>query len=245
MPRPVKCRRIERLPDFRSFSPNDINASETVLMSLDEYETLRIMDVEGATQEECAVKMNIARTTVTAIYDSARKKVADAIVHGKRLLIAGGCWTVEPVQTSQEIMYKGANAMRVAITFDNGEVFQHFGHTEQFKLYDIEDGKVVGEQILDSDGNGHCALAGLLQTAKVDALICGGIGMGAIMALSDSGIRVYPGVQGNADEVAKAFAEGRLEYNPDARCDHHDHHHEDGGHCHGGEGHCHSGGCNK
>ena len=102
MPRPVKCRRIERLPDFRSFSPDDINASETVLMSLDEYETLRIMDVEGATQEECAVKMNIARTTVTAIYDSARKKVADAIVHGKRLLIAGGCWTVEPVQTSQE-----------------------------------------------------------------------------------------------------------------------------------------------
>ena len=244
MPRPVKCRRIERLPDYRSFSPEDINASETVLMSLDEYETLRIMDVEGATQEECAVRMNIARTTVTAIYDSARKKVADAIVHGKRLLITGGCCAVEPVRTSQKIMQKGDETMRVAITYDNGEVFQHFGHTEQFKLYDIEDGKVVGEQILDSDGNGHCALAGLLQTAKVDALICGGIGMGAIMALSDSGIRVYPGVRGNADEVAKAFAEGKLEYNPDARCDHHDHH-EDGGHCHGGEGHCHGGGCNK
>ena len=239
MSRPVKCRRIERLPEYRSFSPDDINASETVLMSLDEYETLRIMDVEGTTQEECAVKMNIARTTVTAIYDNARKKVADAIVHGKRLLITGGCWTTEPVKINQKIKQKGDNTMRVAITYDNGEVFQHFGHTEQFKLYDIEDGRIVGEQILGSDGNGHCALAGLLQAAEVDALICGGIGMGAIMALSDSGIQVYPGVQGNADDVARAFAEGNLEYNPDARCDHHGHHHEDGGHCHGGEGHCH------
>ena len=130
--------------------------------------------------------------------------------------------------------------MKIAVTYENGEVFQHFGHTEQFKLYDVEDGKIIGEQIVGSDGNGHCALAGLLQTAGVDALICGGIGMGAITALSESGIMVYPGVRGNADEIVKAFAEGRLEYNPEARCDHHEHHHEDGcGHDHCEDRHCH------
>ena len=80
MPRPFRCRRIEQLPVYRSFSPDDITAAESVQMTVDEYEALRLLDNEGLTQEACADRMNIARTTVTAIYDSARKKVADAIV---------------------------------------------------------------------------------------------------------------------------------------------------------------------
>ena len=85
MPRPSRCRRIERLPVYRSFSPDDAAADESVYMTVDEFETFRLLDNEGLTQEECAVRMNIARTTVTAIYDSARKKVADALVNGKRM----------------------------------------------------------------------------------------------------------------------------------------------------------------
>ena len=243
MSRPTRCRRIARIPAYRSFSPDDVETTEDVILTVDEYEAFRLLDGEGMTQEACASKMNIARTTVTAIYDSARKKIADVIVNGKRLLISGGCCEYEPVEIKQSIMNKRSSTMRIAVTYENGEIFQHFGHTEQFKLYDIEDGRIIGEQILDSDGNGHCALAGLLQTAKVDALICGGIGMGAIMALSDSGIRVYPGVQGRSDDVARAFAKGRLEYNPEARCDPHGQHHEEGGHCHGSEGHCHGDEC--
>ena len=73
MPRPVRCRRIEQLPLYRSFSPDDINPDEQVRMSVDEFEALRLLDDEGLTQEACAARMNIARTTVTAIYDSARK----------------------------------------------------------------------------------------------------------------------------------------------------------------------------
>ncbi len=90
MPRPVRCRRIEHMPVYRSFSPDDITAGESVRMTVDEYEAVRLLDVEGLTQEACADRMNVARTTVTAIYDSAKKKIADAIVHGKRLLIARG-----------------------------------------------------------------------------------------------------------------------------------------------------------
>ena len=248
MPRPFRCRRIEQLPVYRSFSPDDITATENVLMSVDEFEALRLLDDEGLTQEACAARMNIARTTVTAIYDSARKKIADALVNGKRLLITGGHCKYEPVEIHQEIIEKGANTMRIAVAYENGEIFQHFGHTEQFKLYDIEDGVIVNEQIIDTDGNGHGALAGFLQAVKADALICGGIGRGAQMALADLGIKLYPGVQGPADAAAKALAEGTLEYDPDARCDHHGHHHGEGHECghHHGEGHHHGDeGCHR
>lgn len=233
MPRPFRYRKIERLPVFRSFSPDDIAAVESIRMTVDEFETLRLLDGEGLTQGACAARMKVARTTVTAIYDSARKKVADALVYGKRLLITGGCCEFEPVEIHCIVMEKRRHTMRIAVAYENGEVFQHFGHSEHFKLYDVEEGKVVGEQVVDTNGSGHGALAGFLQTAKVDALICGGIGMGAKMALADAGIRLYGGVQGSADDAAKSLAEGRLAYDPDVSCSHHEQHE---GHC--GDGHC-------
>ena len=239
MPRPVRCRRIGQMPVYRSFSPDDVTAPESIRMTVDEFEALRLLDDEGLTQEACAARMNIARTTVTAIYDSARKKIADALVRGKRLLITGGCCEYEPVEIDRDIMEKGRNTMRIAVTYENGEVFQHFGHSEQFKLYDAEDGKIVSEQVVDTNGSGHGALAGFLQAAKVDALICGGIGMGAQMALADAGIRLYAGVQGSADLAAKALAAGTLAYDPDAHCDHHGHHHDgDCGHDSCADHHC-------
>ena len=239
MPRPVRCRRIGQFPVYRSFSPDDTAATENVLMTVDEFEAFRLLDHEGLTQEACAARMNVARTTVTAIYNSARKKVADALVNGKRLLITGGHFEYEPVEIRQKLREKGKDTMRIAVTYENGEIFQHFGHTEQFKLYDIEDGKIVNEQIVDTNGSGHGALASFLQAAGADSLICGGIGMGAQMALADVGIKLYAGVRGSADEAVKALAEGNLEYDPDAHCDHHGHHHDgDCGHEHCGEHHC-------
>ena len=129
--------------------------------------------------------------------------------------------------------------MKIAVTYENGQVFQHFGHCGQFKLYKIENGAVQSAQVVDTMGSGHGALAGFLVGHGVDTLICGGIGMGAQMALSDAGINLYGGVQGSADEAAKALAEGNLEYDPDAHCDHHGHHHDgDCGHEHCGEHNC-------
>ena len=131
--------------------------------------------------------------------------------------------------------------MRIAIPFENGDVFGHFGHTERFKLYDAEEGQITAEQVLDTKGSGHGALAGLLREAGVDALICGGIGMGAKAALSEAGIALYPGVSGSADAAAKALAAGKLAFDPDAGCGHHGHHHGEG-HCHH-HGHHHGEGC--
>ena len=133
--------------------------------------------------------------------------------------------------------------MKIAVTYENGLIFQHFGHTEQFKIYDIEDGKIISSEVIDTNGQGHGALAGVLGDAKVDALICGGIGMGAQMALAEAGIKLYGGVQGDADEAAQALAEGRLEYDPDAKCDHHGH--EEGHECGHGDHECGHGNCHK
>ena len=133
--------------------------------------------------------------------------------------------------------------MRIAVTYENGEIFQHFGHTEQFKLYDVEDGKIVSSQVVDTNGSGHGALAGLLLAMHADVLICGGIGGGAQMALAEAGIRLYGGVSGSADQAVNALIAGNLSFNPDVRCSHHDHAHGDGAHTcgdHGcGHGHCH------
>ena len=136
---------------------------------------------------------------------------------------------------------------RIAVTYENGQIFQHFGHTEQFKLYDVANGKIVSTQIVPTNGSGHGALAGFLKAAQADALICGGIGMGAQAALAEAGITLYGGVTGSADEAAKALAEGKLIYDPEARCNHHEHAHAEGHSCgQHGEGHdCshHSDGC--
>ena len=127
--------------------------------------------------------------------------------------------------------------MRIAVTYDNGEVFQHFGRTERFKVYDVEDGKVLSSEVVGTNGSGHGALAGVLNTLHVDTLICGGIGGGAQTALAQAGIRLYGGVSGSADEAVNALLAGALDFNPDVRCDHHDHEH-------GGEPHaCGDHGC--
>ena len=126
--------------------------------------------------------------------------------------------------------------MRIAVTYENGQIFQHFGHSEQFKFYDVEDGKVVSSQVADTNGSGHGALAGFLSGNHVDVLICGGIGGGAQMARAQAGIKLYGGVSGSADAAVDAFLSETLAYNPDVRCNHHDHEHGEGAHQCGSHG---------
>lgn len=129
--------------------------------------------------------------------------------------------------------------MKIAVTYENGNIFGHFGHTQQFKLYDVQDGKVVASLVVDTMGSGHGALAGFLAAHGVDTLICGGIGGGAQMALANAGIRLYGGVTGSADAAVQALLDGRLAFDPDVHCDHHGHHGE-GHSCGSHEGGCHS-----
>lgn len=132
--------------------------------------------------------------------------------------------------------------MKVAVTYENGEIFQHFGHSEAFKLYEVEGNEVKASEVVNTNGSGHGALAGFLQERNVEVLICGGIGAGAQNALAQAGIKLYGGVSGSADDAA--LINGTLAYNPDVKCDHHgeghhgEDHHKEHGNCGGhGEGH--------
>ena len=127
--------------------------------------------------------------------------------------------------------------MRIAVTHDNGDVFQHFGHSEEFKVYEVEDGAVQSSEVIGSNGSGHGALAALLADKGIDVLICGGIGGGAQTALEEAGIELCAGASGNADEAVAAYLRGEL-VNTGANCDHH---HGEDHDC--GDHDCASGGC--
>jgi predicted Fe-Mo cluster-binding NifX family protein len=215
-------------------------------MTVDEYETIRLIDKEGFSQEECGEYMHIARTTVQQIYTNARKKIAETLVEGLSLRIEGGDYRLCNGEVnscshsscfkqkifSQYQKRKDGITMRIAVTYENGNIFQHFGHTQMFKVYDVQEGKIVSSQVVDTNGSGHGALAGVLQALQADVLICGGIGGGAQMALAAAGVKLYGGVSGNADAAVEAFLAGNLAFNPNVKCNHHgEHHHEEGHTC--------------
>lgn len=236
MPKPQRCRRICSKPKYTEFNTNGKKADDNIYLTLDEFEVFRLVDYEGKNHHECASIMNISRTTVTEIYKSARSKIADFLVNGKSLEITGGNYYLCNGETYpkcnkcnhgndkiEQILKKGENVLRIAVTFENEMIFQHFGHCEQFKIYDVENNEITFSKIVPTNGSGHGALAGFLSANQVDVLICGGIGGGAKNALSQTGIKLYPGVQGNVDEAVKLFLENNLSYNPDTKCNHHDH----------------------
>lgn len=228
MPRPKRCRRICEVPKNDCFYPSVDNDLEGISLTLDEYEVIRLVDLEGYSHLDCAKQMDISRSTVQEIYESARRKIASFIVYGRKLYIRGGNYQVCGCSKKKE-----GNVMKIAVTYENGMVFGHFGHTAEFKIFEVVDGKVVSSEVVDTNGSGHGALAGFLMQRGVDTLICGGIGGGAINALSNAGIKVYGGVSGDVDVAVNDFILGRLNYNPDVHCDHHHEgeEHKCGHHC--------------
>ena len=241
MPRPVKCRKVCHFPNVLEFFPADDTEKKTpIVLTVDEYETIRLLDKKGY---------------YNGIYELARKKIADALIDGHPLRIEGGDFRICDGQSSscsfggcykQEIyqkyaVEKGEGIMRIAVTYENGQIFQHFGHTETFKIYDVEEGKVVRSEVVDTNGSGHGALAGVLNALNADVLICGGIGGGAQTALAAAGIKLFGGVLGDADKAVEAFINETLDYNPDVKCSHHEHSHGEGHTC--GEHGCGSHSC--
>lgn len=223
MPRPCRCRRVcsEPLVDvFGPASEPDAGGVPPVVLLVEEYEALRIMDYEGRTHEQCAAQMRVSRTTVTEIYERARHKVADAIVNGRTLVIRGGNYEVCGGACARDCAGRcrwkygelalamqnptGDEIMRIAIPVKNENIYQHFGMASTFKVYDVEEKRVVNTFLIESAGTGHGAKVGPLVDNQVDCVICGGIGEGAVGQLSGAGIFLIAGVSGDADEAVEA-----------------------------------------
>lgn len=258
MARPQKCRRICNVPQTDSFRPEKHRGEIPIIMTVDEYEVIRLVDLEEKTHEQCALQMDISRSTVQEIYENARHKLAACIVYGRKLVIAGGNYRVcdgrencrcelkcrqadNNKRTALKNRNRGGFTMKIAVPYENGQIFQHFGHTERFKFYETDNTEIVNSEIIETAGSGHGALAGFLMKHGADTLICGGIGGGAQTALAEAGIRLYGGVSGDADTAVTELLSGKLNYNPDVQCSHHEHHGENnscGSHSCGNKG-CH------
>lgn len=238
MPRPKKCKKVSCLPIIKGFKPIGTPMKEildSLTMTVEEYETIRLIDFKGFTQQECAEQMGVSRTTITAIYMQARKKISEAIVLGKVLIIEGGDFIFYEKQEKNKkvckyLKIRRDEKMKIAVTYENGNVFGHFGHTEEFKIFTTEKNNIVSSEIISTNGEGHGNLARFLKKNNVEILICGGIGGGAKIALSEQNIKFYPGVTGSADEAVQNLLNNNLKFNFNEECNHHEkgnHHHEE------------------
>lgn len=264
MPKPIRCRRVCAEPAFRSFHPGCDKKATPVTLFVEEYETIRLVDFEKQTHEQCAQQMQISRTTVTEVYEKARFKIADAIVNGKPLLIQGGNYEVcrgSNQDCPRKCRYKciaqsnqvsnsiGEEKMKIAIPVKNDVIYQHFGMASQFKVYTIENNRVAHTETLISEGRGHGTKLDLLLSNGIHCVICGGIGEGAITGINRAGIELIVGVSGTADEAVTAYLAGGLQSNLELASSksqhqgHNDHDHCGHGHC--SEDHCSCHGENK
>lgn len=270
MPRPCRCRRVCAEPLVETFGPYPASQDgelDPVVLLVEEYEALRIVDYERRTHEQCAAQMRVSRTTVTEIYERARHKVADALVNGRTLVIRGGNYEVCAGSCAHECAGRcrwkygelalamqnlaGDEIMRIAIPVKNENIYQHFGMASTFKVYEIEEKAVVNAFLIEAAGTGHGAKVGPLVENKVDCVICGGIGEDAMAQLAGAGIFLIAGVSGDADEaVAGALAHTlKADFRAAAAKSRHQYRHQHGrgegcgcgGHGHG-EGGCGCGG---
>ena len=242
----TKCRRVCCDTRARRFSTE--GAEGAVSLTVEELESLRLCDLEGADQSAAAQSMGVSRGTLQRIVYSARRKVADALCSGKAIHIGGGNFSpaerggcgISDTEANSET--EDATMMKdgiIAVTMEDGQIFQHFGHTRWFELYEIKGGAVASHRTLDAEGSGHSALGGLLRANGVNLLICGGIGGGAKNVLAAAGIELISGVSGPVDEAVKLYLEGKLHDDPSAECHHHDHGaHECGHHDGAPQGEC-------
>lgn len=206
MPRPLSERRLARGLESRCFKPAGIPACELeeVVLLADEAEAIRLADLEGLYQEAAARSMAVSRQTFGRIIDSARRKVADALINGKCLRVDGGQVTVE---NDKEAI------MKIAVPTRNGMVDEHFGHCEYFTVFTVgADGAVTGEERVDSPAGCGCKsnIASILAGMGVTTLVAGNMGDGAVRVLKANGITAIRGASGSVREAAASFSRGSL-----------------------------------
>ncbi len=220
MPRPINERRICCMTPAQVFKPAGIPMRdlEEVILTLDEAEAVRLADIESLYQEAAARRMGVSRQTFGRIVDSARKKIADAVINGKALRIEGGEVTIHD---------EGETVMKIAVPARDGLVDAHFGHCEYFQVFSLdEQKKIINEERVDPPEGCGCKsnIVAVLAQMGVTHMVAGNMGEGAVHVLQSHGIQVIRGAAGNVKEAAERFAAGTLA-DSGVGCEEHEHHH--------------------
>ncbi|HUX37599.1 MAG TPA: DUF134 domain-containing protein [Rectinemataceae bacterium] len=205
MPRPISERRLGAPIQARELKPSGVPAKELmyIILGLDEAEAIRLADYEGLYQEAAARSMGVSRQTFGNIIEAARRKVADALLHGKAIRIEGGEVSIK----NQEDSIK-----RIAVPCKEGQVDQHFGQAKEFLIYRVEGEGLVPEASVNSPGGRGCksGIGSELARAGVSHLVAGNMGEGASRTLAANGIVAIRGATGDAFQAALAFARGQI-----------------------------------
>ena len=237
MPRPRKCRMVCRLPGASEFVPLDGRKDASpIVLTVDEFEALRLIDGEDYSQEQCGEQMHIARATVQQIVDSARKKISFALVEGRPLKILGGeyrlceggaarCGCCRAGCGRCLRNRKEGFAMRIAVAANGNEVSGHFGHCENFWLYDVENQAIVKEESSPNPGHRPGFLPNFLGDHGANVVIAGGMGESAAGIFAHRNIETILGASGDARTAAEAYLRGELHSDASA-CHKHEHAHE-------------------
>lgn len=230
MPRPKQSRQVMTAPEAAGFKPfgRSCMRRQPVILGLDEYETIRLLDYVGMQQAEAATAMNVSRPTLTRIYNSARQNMAKALVEGRPISISGGNADFADYQ-EQKNNIKVMN-QKIAIPTADGKLCQHFGQAPQVTVVTIENNAVTETLTLTAPPHEHGSLPRFIASHNCTDVLCGGLGSGAVNMLNQLGIQVHGGAPAiGIDELLEQYLNGSIVYG-DSNC-HHDHH--------GGEGHQH------
>ena len=206
MPRPIKERRVREKPGCCRFIPEKNLTNELINLTMDEFDVIRKCDYERLSQENCAQTMNVSRTTVQRIYASARQKIAEALVLGKGLEVGGGIVSFNSEDTLKNyINEKGEVNMKIAIGLDGENVANHFGHCNDFRIYEIVDNKVVNQDDIHDDKHVHQARPQFLKDLGVDVLILNSMGKGAYNRLIALGIKTINAENKSVEEALNSY----------------------------------------
>jgi predicted DNA-binding protein (UPF0251 family)/predicted Fe-Mo cluster-binding NifX family protein len=211
MPRPIKERSIREKPVCCRFIPEKIQNTEIVILTMDEFDVIRKCDYERLSQENCAQTMNVSRTTVQRIYASARSKIAEALVLGKVLEVDGGIVSFNSEDDSSNYKNeKGEVSMKIAIGLDGEKVADHFGHCNDFRVYEIVDNKVINQEDIHDDVHVHQARPQFLKDLGVDVLIMNSMGKGAYNRLIALGIKTINAENKRVEEALNSYLSQEL-----------------------------------
>ena len=203
MPRPRKCRKVCQMPRINEFLPAGEGAADTaVILTVDEYEALRLIDREGFSQEECSGYMHVARTTVQLIYNSARKKLADALVEGRPLRIEGGDY---------QICDGREDTCGVPLDENKQDVCIVLSRAPYFLFRDNGEDKIVENPAAQAQGGAGIQAAQFLADSNIDVLITVRCGENAAEVLKAADIQIYKSVNKAAADDLTAWESGKME----------------------------------
>lgn len=228
MSRPLKLRSVANKPYCAHFKPLKSSKKRKILLSLDEYETIRLIDHERLSQENCAKVMDVSRTTVQRIYALARQKLAQAIVEGIAVEIEGGSIHLSEKKTQEPMHEQGEVNMKLAIGIDGLQVAGHFGNCNDFRIVTVENNIIMGHEDIHDETHVHHDRPQFLKDLGVDTLIMNSMGKAAYNRLLALNIECVAAENRSIEEALAAYLSKamnkKLEGHECNNCGGHEHH---------------------